>query len=243
MENPSRPVTGYPAPNPNGHPAHPYPAPPPPLSQPYHYPPYYQSAAPPPYPNPRRSFLRTILVVTVAFFVIFGSVLLIFWLVVRPHLPEFQLSSLSVSNFSANQSRVTATWDARYHVYNPNKKMTVSYYDVVSYILFKSDLLTSTHIAPFKQDTRNQTDLTAKFSIIDSYVDAKLVNDLNSERTHGSVTFNVRLEAIAGFRYGAWRARRRLIRVWCNGVPVNVSSSSGGSGNLVGGPRNCKVGM
>ncbi|KAK1587167.1 hypothetical protein Q3G72_010284 [Acer saccharum] len=243
MENPSRPVTGYPAPNPNGHPAHPYQAPPPPLSQPYHYPPYYQSAPPPLYPNRRRSFLRTILVVTVAFFVIFGSILLIFWLVVRPHLPEFQLTSLSVSNFSASQSRVTATWDARYRAYNPNKKMTVSYYDVVSYIFFKSDFLTSTQIAPFKQDTRNQTDLTAKFSIIDYYVDAKHVNDLNSQRTHGSVNFNVKLEAIAGFRYGAWRARRRLIRVWCNDVPVNVSSSSGGSGNLVGGPRNCKVGM
>ncbi|KAH7561299.1 hypothetical protein JRO89_XS10G0208100 [Xanthoceras sorbifolium] len=238
MENPPRPVTGYPAPNPNGHP---YQAPPPPLSQPYHYPPYYQGA-PPPYPNRRATFFRTILIVTVAFFVIFGSILLIFWLVVRPRLPEFEMSSLSVSNFSANQSHVTGTWDARFHATNPNKKMSVSYYDVVSYIFFKSDYLTRTQIAPFKQETRTETDLTAKFSIIDSYVDTKLVNDINAERARSTLTFNVKLEAIAGFRYGGWRTRRRLIRVWCNNVPVNVTSSSG-SGSMVGGPRQCRVGM
>lgn len=240
MENqnpppPPRPVTGYPAPpNPNGHPY--------PQSQPYPAYPAYYGAAPPPYqPNPSSTFFRKILIFTITFFFIFGAVLLIVWLVVRPRLPDFEITSLSVTNLTATDSHVTGTWDARFHSSNPNKKMTVSYYDVVSSIFFKSNYLTRTQIAPFRQDTGAQTNLTAIFSVIDSYVDSKVVGDINSERSHGTIYFNVKLEAIAGYRYGWWRIRRRVLGVWCDSVPTNVSSS--GSGSMVGGSRKCRVGM
>lgn len=237
MEN-SRPATGYPAPNPNGYPppntGYPYSAPPP-QSQPYVYPPYYQ--APP--PNRRNTLLRSFVVAAVAVTVIFGCALLIFWLVVRPRIPEFHLTSLSVSNFSTNQSQVTGNWDAAIEAYNTNKKMRVYYYDVVSGIYYDGHFLTRTPVAPFKQDTRERTPFSVKFSMIDSYAERKVVDSMNAERASGAVKFDFRLEAIAAFKYGGWRTRRRLLRVLCPDVPVNVSSK--GSGSLVGGARKCRV--
>lgn len=240
MADPSRPVTGYPAANGHPHPntAYPYPAQPPPSSQQYQYPPYYY--APPPRDR-RVTLFRSILLGIISATIIFGAVLLIFWLVVRPRLPEFQITSLSVSNFATNDSRVTGKWDVRLRVYNPNKKMTVSYYEVVSLIYYKKAFLTRTQLPPFKQDTRNTTDIRATLSTVDTYVDGKAVDSMNSDRSGGSVKFNLRLESIAGFRYGAWRTRRKLVIAWCNDVPINVSSR--GSGNLVGEARNCRVGM
>ncbi|KAH9659593.1 LEA 2 domain-containing protein [Citrus sinensis] len=234
MEN-SRPATGYPAPTHNGYPppntAYPYSAAPP-QSQPYSYPPYYQP------PTRRNNLLRPLVVAAVAVTVILGCALLIFWLVVRPRIPEFHLTSLSVSNFSTNQSQVTGNWDAAIEAYNPNKKMRVSYYDVVSGIYYDGNYLTRTPLPPFSQDTRERTPLSAKFSVIDSYVERKVLDSINAERARGAVKFDFRLEAIAGFKYGGWRTRRRLVRVWCPDVPVNVSSK--GSGSLVGGARKCR---
>lgn len=243
MENPSRPFTGYPAPNPNGHPppntAYPYSAPPP-NSHPYNYPAYYN--APQPYPNRRATFLRSFIVAAVAVTAIFGCALLIFWLVVRPRVPEFQLTSLSLSNLSTNQSRVTGNWDARLEAYNPNKKMTVSYDDVVSSINYNTHYITQTQIPPFRQGTRDRTELNPKFSVVDSYIDPKRLDEMNTERASGTVGFDLRLDAIAGFKYGGWRTRRRPVRVFCNDVPVNVSSSRA-SGSLVGGAQKCRVRM
>ncbi|KAJ0021464.1 hypothetical protein Pint_31769 [Pistacia integerrima] len=242
MDNPSRPVTGYPAPNQNGHPhpppnaAYPYAAAPPP-SQPYAYNPYYQAQTP---IYRRPAFVRSFLITMIALAIIFGCILFIFWLVVRPRVPEFHVTSLSVSNFSTNNSQLTANWDARVQAYNPNKKMSVYYYDVFSAINYNSVTLSRTQMPPFEQGTRNQTELTAKFAVVGSYIEEKAVNSINSERSGGSVKFDFRLEAYARFKYGAWRMRRKWARVWCDDVAVSLSSSSG-SGNLVGGSKKCRV--
>ncbi|KAK6235258.1 hypothetical protein SCA6_010595 [Theobroma cacao] len=227
MQDSSRPVTGYPVQNLNGC------APPPPASSATAYPyvnpnpyPYY----PPPTPqNPRPTFFRRLFVAFAILVIIFGTILLIFWLVLRPHLPDFSLESLSLSNFNASNQRVTATWNAQFQVFNPNKKLSISYGDVVSSVFHKDYFLTETRIGPFVQGTRNVSTVQASYSVVDSYVEAKVVDAINGERSRGEVKFSVNVLADVAFRYGGWRGRRRVLRVRCNDVAL-----SGSSGKMTG---------
>ncbi|XVE59636.1 hypothetical protein DITRI_Ditri05aG0062000 [Diplodiscus trichospermus] len=236
MQDSSRPVTGYPVQNLNGC------APPPPAASGTAYPyvspnpqPYYYSAPPP--QNPRPTFFRRLLVAFAIVLIIFGTILLIVWLVVRPKFPDFSIQSLSPSNFNASNQRVNATWNAQFQVSNQNKKLSLSYDDVVSSIFHKDNFLTETRIGPFVQGTRNVSTVEASYSVVDSFVEGKVVDEMNGERSRGQIKFNVKVLADVAFRYGGWRGRRRILRVWCNDVAL-----TGSSGELTGGPNKCSVG-
>ncbi|XP_030522704.1 NDR1/HIN1-like protein 26 [Rhodamnia argentea] len=243
-DNSRPPVTGYPAPPPgaysNGYPpgahsnaSYPYAAPPPQYAN-------YQYYA----PDRRATFLRYFLVAMIAFFVIIGTVLFIVWLVLRPRLPEFRVQSLTVTNFSVSNSsqHVSGDWLVQFQVANPNKKMKISYADIASSIFYKSESLSATRLPPFDQGTRNQTVVQASFAAVDTYVDGWAVSEINAERARGAVSFQVRLLALARFKAGWWRARRRLIRVFCVNLAVGLPPNNG-TGKLTGGVRECRVGL
>ncbi|XP_022752527.1 NDR1/HIN1-like protein 10 [Durio zibethinus] len=235
MQDSSRPVTGHPVQNVNGY------APPPPATSATAYPyassnpyPYYPAPVP---QNPRPTFFRRLFVAFAIFFIIFGTILLILWLVLRPRLPDFSLQSLSLSNFNASNQRVSAAWNAQFQVSNPNKKLSISYGDIVSSVYHDDYFLTETRIGPFVQGTRDVSTVEASYSVVDSFVDGKVVDAMNGERTRGGIKFNVRVVADVAFRYGGWRGRRRFLRVWCNDVAL-----TGLSGKMTGGPKKCSVG-
>ncbi|KAJ8768038.1 hypothetical protein K2173_020978 [Erythroxylum novogranatense] len=247
MQDSSRPATGYPVPNGHTPPptgtAYPYQAPPPNTNtntNPYFY--YNQQQQQPFYSDRRALILRRMIVAVIAVTVIFFTILFIMWLVIRPRLPDFQIQSLSLSNFniSSTSQTVTGNWNARFQVYNPNKKMKIYYDEIESGILYKSDTLSQTRIAPFMQNTKTQSVVEASYSATEAYVDGWVVSGINGERSRGSVGFNVKVVADVGFKVGGLRARRRLLRVLCENVPVGVSTSSK-SGNLTGGARDCRV--
>ncbi|EEF38598.1 conserved hypothetical protein [Ricinus communis] len=230
----SGPVTGYPAPTSQ----HPFPN-----GNPYAPPPtnlyYYNHQTPT--PLYRTTLLRRIIAAIIVATVLFFTIFLICWLVIRPHRPQFHITSFSISNFniSASSQRLTANWNARFQVYNPNKKLKISYDNIVCSLLLKSELLSQTRIPPLYQDTKNLTSLDASFSALDTYVDDRVLKDINAARP--TLAFNVRLMADVGFKVGGFRARHRLLRVWCDNVPLSLSSATSGSGNLTGGSRECKV--
>lgn len=243
-DNSRPPVTGYPAPPPgaysNGYPpgahsgaSYPYAAPRPQYAN-------YQYYA----PDRRAAFLRYFLVAVIAFFVIIGTVLFIVWLVLRPRLPKFEVESVAVTNFSVSNASqyVSGDWVVRFQVANPNKKMKISYTDIEAYLSYKTESLSETRLQPFDQGTRNQTVVQASFAAADSYVDNWAVSGINADRASGAVSFQVRLIALARFKAGWWRARRRVIKVVCGNLAVGLSSNNG-TGKLTGGARDCSVGL
>jgi hypothetical protein len=236
MQDPSRPATGYPAPPYNHHNVaaqYPYAAPPP---QYYHPPP------PPPRPYASRSFFRAFFATMICLAVIFGVILVITWLVLRPSLPHFTLTTLSLSNFSAsntNQS-LTGTWRLSFNVRNGNKKMSVTYNALRSSIFYHSYYITESSLPPFKQETKSETVLNATFSAANSYLEQRAVNDLNGDRSEGSVPFDVQVLASSSFRSGSWRFRTRILKILCRKLLVGISSNST-SGELIGGAKECQV--
>ncbi|KAK4366401.1 hypothetical protein RND71_014281 [Anisodus tanguticus] len=257
MNDPNRPVTGYPAaagplpPNPNGYPqpppsgtAYPYAVPPPSSAAYYHNNnPYYQQQPQPYAAIQRATFLRRVIAIAIAAMVIAGTFTFIVWLILRPKLPEFRVDSMSVSNLNLSNSLISANWDLRFTVRNPNKKMTLYYDDIAAAVFYDYVSLSDTTVPPFYQEKRVETSQKAGFASSGSYVERRVFDEMNSERDRrGSIGFNVRMVARVRFKAGAWRARRRFVRVYCKGLDVGVGSNKS-SGNLLGGSRQCRVGF
>ncbi|XP_050883418.1 uncharacterized protein At1g08160 [Lathyrus oleraceus] len=234
MQDPSRTATGYPAP-PYNHPnaaQYPYAAPPPQ---------YYHPAAPPPHrPYASRSFFRAFFATMICLAVIFGVILVITWLVLRPSLPHFTLTTLSLSNFSASNQSLSGTWRLAFNVRNGNRKMSVTYNALRSSIFYHSNYIAESELAPFKQDTKSETALNVTFAAANAYFESGAVRDLNGDRTRGSVPFDVQILASTSFRSGSWRFRTRILKIICRKIMVGISSNST-SGELVGSPGECQV--
>lgn len=124
--------------------------------------------------------------------------------------------------------------------YNLNKKMSVYYYNVVSAISYNSVTLSVTQMPPFFQVIRSQKKLTAKLTVVGSYIGEKAMNVIRRERSRGSVRFDLRLEAFASFKYGSWRMKVKRAKILCDNVAVSLSRYSD-SGNLMGGAKKCRV--
>ncbi|KAL3828612.1 hypothetical protein ACJIZ3_017414 [Penstemon smallii] len=253
MEDPNRPVTGYPAPNgysanpPPSATAYPYVATAPPPHNAYYNNqnnPYYQ----PNYPDAdsvrRANCLRRIFAVVIGLVVIFGTITFIVWLVLRPELPEFRVDSFSLSNFTlGNNSLISFTSEIRLTARNPNKKMTLAYDQIDAVLFYRSYSLSETMLPPFSQDTKNETSLTANLAAAGSFVERRVVDGINGERNgNGNVNFNLRMISRVRFEAKAWRTRRRFVKVYCGDLVVTIPSN-GRSGTLTGGPRQCRVGI
>ncbi|CAK9174812.1 unnamed protein product [Ilex paraguariensis] len=249
----SRPVTGYPAAtpaqpstNPNGYSttntAYPYVAPPPPHHPYYAQNPYYHQQNP--YAAQRATFIRRIFAVIIAAFIITGTIIFIVWLILRPRLPEFRVGSVAVSNFnlSSSTSLISGNWDVGFTVRNPNKKIKLYYDHIDARVFHGSDSLAATTVPPFYQTTRNMTTIKASFAASGAYVDRRVVDGINSERNSGSVSFDVSMVAMVRFKAGAWRPRRRFLRVFCGDLRVGLTGN-GNRGSLIGGASQCRVGI
>ncbi|CAA2975585.1 YLS9-like [Olea europaea subsp. europaea] len=250
MEDPNRPVTGYPV-NTNGYSINPPPAG---TAYPYAAPNSYTSYQNYPYsqqsyqPDPalvrRATCVRRIFAFIVGLVIISGTIAFIAWIVLRPQLPEFRVDSFSFSNFIiTNDSLVSFTSEARLTARNPNKKMTVDYDHIVAMILYKSETLSDTTVPPFFQDTKNETSLKANFAAAGSFVDKSVVDGINNERdNNGNVGFRLRMFSTVRLEAKAWPTRKRSLKVFCEDLAV-AFPSNGRSGTLTSGPKQCHVGF
>ncbi|KAF3666628.1 hypothetical protein CQW23_15601 [Capsicum baccatum] len=234
----NRPVTGYPAA-----------AAAPSAVYPYAAPPYYNNNNNNyPYQNPyatqqRNIFLRRVIAILIASTIITGTILFVIWLVILPRIPEFQVDSLSVSNLNLSNSLITANWDLHFTARNPNKKITLYYDEIAAAIFFESLSMADTTVPPFFMDKGNETGRKVSFVASGAYVEKWAFEGMGKERDEkGIIRFNVRMVARVSFKAGAWRARRRYLRVYCGDLSVGVSLNKS-SGNLLGAERQCRVGL
>ncbi|KZV17387.1 hypothetical protein F511_23070 [Dorcoceras hygrometricum] len=252
MEDRNGPATGYPAPTSNGpssSAAYPYAAgggPPPNPYYNYQPNPYYQQQYYQPQPDyaRRASCLRCIFAFLIGLFLIFGTTTFIVWLVLRPQLPEFQVDSFSLSNFTfTNGSRVFLISEVQLTARNPNSKMSLSYDHVKMAVYYKFELLSRTSLSPFSQETKNETSVVAKLAGDDGEsVEQWVVDGINGEiGKNSNVGFDLRLVSWITFESKSWRARN-ILKVFCEDLVVGIPSN-GRPGGLTGGPSPCRVGI
>ncbi|KAF3556209.1 hypothetical protein F2Q69_00012386 [Brassica cretica] len=227
----SRPATGYPYP-------YPYPnqQPPPASASAANGYPYQNYHAP--QPDPRALLIRRLFIALMVSILIFGLILFIFLIVVRPQLPTVYINSLSVSNFNVSNNQLTGNWNLRLRFENPNSKMSLYYDTVLCAVYYGDDSLSETRLQPFDQGTKDQTPINATLSVSGTYVERQLADSIGKARAEkGSVEFDLRMASVVTFRYGVYR-RRRYVRVYCDDVAVGVPGNSS-SGKMVGSDKRC----
>ncbi|GMI97279.1 hypothetical protein HRI_003397300 [Hibiscus trionum] len=138
---------------------------------------------------------------------------------------------------AASGTAYPASWNAEFRVSNPNKKLSINYGDVISSVFHGDHYLAETRIGPFSQGTGDVRTLDASYSVVDSFVYGRVVDAMNGERRCGQVRFNVKAVADMAFRYGGWRGRWRLLRVWSDDITL-----TGSPGKMIGGSKRCTVG-
>jgi len=193
----------------------------------------------------------------VSLFVIIVVICFLIWdlalVVSGPKVPKFRVDSLSVSNFSYSDSSTTATgkWNARFSIYNPNKKYSISYnvvqskllYNPKSDIVFDSELISEIRIPDFNQSARNETFIDVACAVRDAYRSSSFRDiDVNSK-----ISFNVRFTANFKFEVGIDGRVKVLgsdtLKVHCENLVVSLALSNTiafMSGKLME-PKNCKV--
>ncbi|KAK3029655.1 hypothetical protein RJ639_039388 [Escallonia herrerae] len=171
-------------------------------------------------------FLCRLLAALLIVFLAMGVVSFAAWLVLRPHLPEFRLASVTASPFNATASSLSATWRISFLVTNPNHKLGI-YYDRLDASVFYNDdyLLSRTSLPPFFQLKDNQTLINAKLGVVESNMENDVVKGISSDRPGGRVKFSFRAMAVIRYRSGEWRTTKHLIRVYCEGVEIGFTSN------------------
>ncbi|CAK7329409.1 unnamed protein product [Dovyalis caffra] len=159
----------------------------------------------------------------------------------RQRIPEFQINSLSLTNFNlSSYGSLRANWNVSFQIYNP-MRFQIPYHEVNSIVSYKSKIL-SQAMVPFEQDSNNNVTLTLNVSIsaVDSYVEGWVLNGIYKELQHGAVSFDVKMVIDYGyvsvFWFPMWPPQLR--GVVCEDVVIAVSMGRD-SGHLIDGPRKC----
>lgn len=154
------------------------------------------------------------------------------------------MDSLSVTNFNiSSASFLSANFDVGITARNPNGKLTLKYDDIVASVYFRSYSLSETTLPPFTLPKKNETSMKAGLAAVRTYVGGDAANGINGERSgNGNVAFNLRMVMSVRFKAGAWKTRRRYLKVFCGDLSVGVSSNSS-NGTLLGGAKQCRVGI
>lgn len=225
MGDPSRPVTGYPAPN-----------------GPYAGPAPYYNQQPPQYNPQRATFLRRFFGVIIGCVIITGTIIFISWLVLRPRYPQFRVDAFAVTGpFNMTANSLSSSWDVALTARNPNGKITLNYDEIRAAVFYRGESLADTYLPPFVQGKNEETPLKASFAAANTFVDSDDVDGINQEmrKADGKVAFSVWLVADVRFTAGIWR-RRRFLKVYCGDLLVSVSANGTG---LTGGPKQCSLGL
>ncbi|XP_030469534.2 uncharacterized protein LOC115687958 [Syzygium oleosum] len=207
----------------------------------------------PPQPSspdcPRRfagtGFARGVLAGLVLFAVLLCTINIIVKVVVQPKLPVFTVTSLSVSDFNASGSALTANWETSVAVDNPNSKLRVRFDDIQCYVYYRDprDYLAWTTVDPTSVGMKGRGVIDARMATAGAsgQPERTVVEDIGRERRSGTVGFALDLEMKGTFRYGSWWTRHVRLPVSCVDLAVSFVGSEP-RGALAGDePRACRI--
>ncbi|KAK4800252.1 hypothetical protein SAY86_020739 [Trapa natans] len=238
------PVIGYPP----GHQPPPYPhgygpytnyggAPPPPQGGYYSNPTYLPPQGPPARPaGAMVSGLARGILTAIIILVVLSAIFSVFsYTIVRPKQPIFRLASFSVTNFNISNAVLTASWDAKMFVENPNHKLTAHFDRIQNYVYYKDpgNYLAFNSDSPVSVGTDANTTMTLRASMINNEQPNKsLLEEMENDRkSRGSVRFGMAIRLIGTFRSSSWNVVER-IQVSCQDITVTFNPPATTTGNF-----------
>lgn len=183
---------------------------------------------PPPVVKPRQTFslCRCIAISLLTLLIIVGIVVLIIWLVLRPHKMSYSIENSSIHDYNlTNNNHLNANFKFTLRAYNPNKRVSI-YYDYIEVKLFfnSQPIAFNNIVEPFYQPHRNVTHLNVSLPVNDVAIYGDIARDFKTQRSGGEVEVEMKIKAKIRFKVGAWKSGHRKLKILCT-PRVNFSNS------------------
>lgn len=215
---------------------------------------YYGSSYPaqqnPVYQRPAPSgFFRGILTGLIVLVVLLCISTTITWLVLRPQIPVFSVTSFSVSNFNLTGPVFSAQWMANLTLENPNTKLN-GYFDRIQAFIYnqnaigEDDFLAMSFFQPVSVATKKSVSIGETLTAggkEQPKVPSWVGEEMKKERDTGTVSFDLRMLVWVTFKTDGWSARERGLKVFCGKLKVAFEGGSGNGAVLLPKPLPCLV--
>ena len=195
--------------------------------------------------------IRKLRLIVVLLFAVLILVIGIAWFVMNPHDPGFQLTSLSVTNFTVSDSKLTGDYRIELTVINPNKIVQVLLDRVNIRVCYGEVELSETTVnrsptalATYqlqKMSERNLTFWLESRGPPPKMKHKKVSGDLSADLKKGVVNFNVKVQLGTKFAAGNWPNKEKFLDVYCGDLDVFFSDKAKGTGKLLGVGKDCRI--
>ncbi|KAL3324775.1 hypothetical protein AABB24_038735 [Solanum stoloniferum] len=172
------------------------------------------------------SLCRCIAISLLTLLIIVGIVVLIIWLVLKPHKMVYSVENSSIHDYNlTNSNHLNANFNFTLRAYNPNKRISIYYDNIEVKLIFNSQPIALNNIVePFYQPRRNVTHLNVSLLTNDVALYENIARDFKTQRSGGDVEVEVKIRAKIRFKVGAWKSNHRKLKILC--IPrVNFSNS------------------
>ncbi|KAK6145742.1 hypothetical protein DH2020_022562 [Rehmannia glutinosa] len=196
---------------------------------------YYQQHYKPlvPESNSNSSFGRVMLILMIVLVASMCMMSLVMWFLFGTYVPEFEVASIKVSNFTVTNTTLTGTWNVDVSVSNTNKELALCFDHVMSSIFYKESLLGISAVQPFHVPQMQRYDVNFSMPAENGQKDNKLQDwvlpTLSQDHSNGMVLFSLRLALKANFSTPKMVYRQQSLRVLCDNMQVMFSINGEGT--------------
>ncbi|XP_073131592.1 NDR1/HIN1-like protein 26 [Henckelia pumila] len=150
------------------------------------------------------------------------SLLLLFWLILRPAKPHFSLQQADVNQLnlagssSSNSQLLNSSIQLTLQSTNPNNKLGIYYDEFRLYASYKSQKITpDTSISPFYQDHQETTFLSASLVGIQQPVSPSFAYEVQRDMATGKLVLSFKGNGRLRWKVGTWVSGRYRFMVDC----------------------------
>ncbi|KAL0410196.1 UNVERIFIED_CONTAM: hypothetical protein Slati_3609300 [Sesamum latifolium] len=153
---------------------------------------------------------------------------LVMWFLFGTNIPEFEVTSLKVSNFSVTDTNLTGEWNVDMSIHNANRELAVHFATITSSIFYKETLLGVSSLQPFQVEKTEKADINFSLSPLnDAKMQALVLPQLAEDQSKGTVLFSLVLSMKANFTTPTMIFRQDSLRVLCENMPVSFLNAQG----------------
>ncbi|KAL3679872.1 hypothetical protein R1sor_022828 [Riccia sorocarpa] len=185
--------------------------------------------------NPCCRLLACLCSLLVAIIIALGIAALVFYLVVHPKAPKYNVQDVRLASFSVSPASSTdlsagfllnAVTTYEVEARNPNGKIGI-YYDTINIdVLSEGVSIGAGSIPPFYQGHRNTTLIVRELRASNVPLKSAVGNALQSAQQSGRIPLYVEVDVRARVKVGSWTSPHFWVRVRCD-VAVNPNVGSG----------------
>lgn len=201
-----------------------------------------QNEIPPPatYQRPRRHrnpcccCLLSICSIFIFLVVALGLAVLIFWLVVHPKAPRFDVNTVHLSGFTGTTGPYNTNITYRITATNPNKHVDFYYSDISVFVQAGGDNVGQGTVPDFNQGHHNVTVIDGEIGETGVNIDQSTLSTLTKDLT--KVPFYAEVDLKAKLKIGSAKSGKIKVKVKCD-IFLNLNVQSGSQLN----GHSCKV--